>query len=62
MWIDETCRALFDNRQEAFDAATTLEDAGAHLLTVGPDRRTLEEVFIEAVGEEPIDATDLPSG
>ncbi len=62
MWLDETCRALFDDRQKAFDAAEMLEDTGAHLLTVGPDRRTLEEVFIEAVGEEPADATDLPSG
>jgi ABC-2 type transport system ATP-binding protein len=62
MWLDETCRALFDERENAFDAARMLEDAGAHLLTVGPDRRTLEEVFIETVGEEPVDATDLSSG
>ncbi|MFW5867079.1 MAG: ABC transporter ATP-binding protein [Armatimonadota bacterium] len=62
IWLDETCRALFDDRQDAFDAAKMLDDAGAHLLTVGPDRRTLEEVFIETVGEEHTDATDLSSG
>ncbi|MFO8082410.1 MAG: ABC transporter ATP-binding protein [Armatimonadota bacterium] len=62
VWLDETCRARFNDRQQAFDAAKMLEDAGAHLLTVGPDRRTLEEVFIETVGEEHRDATDLPSG
>ncbi len=62
MWLDDTCRALFDDRAQAFEAATMLEDAGARLLTVGPDRRTLEEVFIEAVGEESTDATDLQSG
>ena len=62
IWLDDTCRALFDDREQAFEAAKMLEDAGAYLLTVGPDRRTLEEVFIEAVGEEPTDATDLQSG
>ncbi len=62
IWLDDTCRAVFDERAKAFDAAAMLEDAGAHLLTVGPDRRTLEEVFIEAVGEETNDASDLQSG
>lgn len=62
IWLDDTCRALFDDREQAFEAAKMVEDAGAYLLTVGPDRRTLEEVFIEAVGEEPTDATDLQSG
>lgn len=58
-WLDDVCRILFDNRENAFDAAARLEDDGAHVLTVGPDRRTLEEVFIDAVGEEPNDASDL---
>lgn len=59
MWLDDAVRALFADRQSAFDAAAMIEDRGAHLLTVGPDRRTLEEVFIEAVGEESNDETDL---
>ncbi len=59
MWLDDTCRALFASRADAFEAAGTLENAGAHLLMVGPDRRTLEEIFIEAVGEESPDESDL---
>ena len=59
MWLDDAVRALFADRQSAFDAAAMIEDRGAHRLTVGPDRRTLEEGFIEAVGEESNDETDL---
>jgi len=51
-WLDSTFRAVFEDQQTAFDAAQTLTNRGARLLSVGPDRRTLEEVFIEAVGEE----------
>ncbi len=57
--LDDSCRILFDSREDAFEAATRLEDAGAYLMTVGPDRRTLEEVFIDAVGEEPKDASSV---
>ena len=59
MWLDDAARALSADRQSAVDAAAMSEDRGAHLLTVGPDRRTLEEGFIEAVGEESNDETDL---
>ncbi|MGC9317275.1 MAG: ABC transporter ATP-binding protein [Armatimonadota bacterium] len=59
VWVDEICRALFSDRQAAMDAAAMVEDDGGYLLDLGPDRRTLEEVFIEAVGEESPDATDL---
>jgi len=52
LWLDDTFRALFSDQQTAFEAAKVLTDGGGRLLTVGPDRRTLEEVFIEAVGEE----------
>ncbi|MEA3400258.1 MAG: ABC transporter ATP-binding protein [Armatimonadota bacterium] len=59
VWVDEICRAVFSERQPAMDAAAMVEDDGGYLLDVGPDRRTLEEVFIEAVGEVSPDATDL---
>ncbi len=58
-WLDDTCRALFDTRDAAFEAAAMVEDRGGHLIDVGPFRRTLEEVFIEAVGEEQPDESDL---
>lgn len=58
-WLDEICRGIFAERDTAFKLAAELEDSGAHLLDVGPDRRTLEEAFIEAVGEESADASDL---
>ncbi len=51
--LDDTFRALFSDQQTAFDAAKVVTDNGAQLINVGPDRRTLEEVFIEAVGKEP---------
>ena len=50
--LDDTFRALFSDQQTAFEAAKTVTDNSAQLINVGPDRRTLEEVFIEAVGEE----------
>ena len=50
--LDDTLRLLYDSRQQAFEAAGQVTDGGGRLLNVGPDRRTLEEVFIEAVGEE----------
>jgi len=59
VWLDDTCRALFADRQAAFEAAARADDEGGHLLAVGPDRRTLEEVFIDAVGEVAPDASDL---
>ncbi|MGD9496063.1 MAG: ABC transporter ATP-binding protein [Armatimonadota bacterium] len=57
--IDETVRALFPDRQSAYEAANMIEDEGGFLLAVGPDRRTLEEVFIDAIGEVAVDASDL---
>ncbi len=51
--LDDTFRALFSDQQTAFEAAKVVTDNGAQLINVGPDRRTLEEVFIEAVGKEP---------
>ncbi|MCD6361147.1 MAG: ABC transporter ATP-binding protein [Armatimonadetes bacterium] len=48
----ECTRFLFDGQQAAFEAAGRITSQGGRLLDVGPDRRTLEEVFIEAVGEE----------
>ncbi len=50
--LDDTVRFLFDGQQSAFEAAGVVTSEGGTLLTVGPDRRTLEEVFIEVVGEE----------
>jgi len=50
--LDDVTRYLFDGQQAAFEAAGRFTSQGGHLLEVGPDRRTLEEVFIEAVGEE----------
>jgi len=50
--IDGTFHALFASQQSAFEAARTITSKGGSLLNVGPDRRTLEEVFIEVVGEE----------
>ena len=40
-------------------AAALAEDEGGFVLAVGPHRRTLEEVFIDAVGEVSVDASDL---
>jgi ABC-2 type transport system ATP-binding protein len=51
--LDGSFRAVFPDQQTAFEAAGVVTDRGGRLLSVGPDRRTLEEVFIEAVGEEP---------
>jgi ABC-2 type transport system ATP-binding protein len=46
--------AKFDTQKVATQAATVLSDAGALVTHLGPDRRSLEEVFIEAVkGEQP---------
>ncbi len=59
LWLEETCRLLFADRQAAFDAAAQAEDEGGYVLAAGPDRRTLEEVFIDAVGEVSVDASDL---
>ena len=49
-WLEEVCRLKFTNRQDAFDAAALAEDNGGYVRAVGPDRRTLEEVFIDTVG------------
>ncbi len=50
--LDDSMRFLFDGQQKAFEAAALVTAEGATLVTVGPDRRTLEEVFIQVVGEE----------
>jgi ABC-2 type transport system ATP-binding protein len=50
--LDETTQLLFEGQQKAFEAAALVTAEGGTLVTVGPDRRTLEEVFIEVVGEE----------
>jgi len=57
-WIEEVCRLKFAARQDAFDAAALAEDNAGYVLAVGPDRRTLEEVFIDTVGEVAPDASD----
>ncbi len=44
--------AKFDTQQLATQAATVLADNGALVVQLGPDRRSLEEVFIEAVKGE----------
>ena len=59
VWFEETCRLLYADRQTAFDAAVQAEDEGGYVLATGPDRRTLEEVFIDAVGEVSTDASNL---
>ncbi len=58
-WFEEVCRLIYSKRQDAFDAAALAEDEGGFVLAVGPHRRTLEEVFIDAVGEVSVDASDL---
>ncbi len=50
--LDDSTRLLFEGQQKAFEAAALVTAEGGTLVTVGPDRRTLEEVFIEVVGEE----------
>jgi ABC-2 type transport system ATP-binding protein len=50
--LDDSTRFLFEGQQKAFEAAALVTAEGGALVTVGPDRRTLEEVFIEVVGEE----------
>ena len=50
--LDDATRLLFEGQQKAFEAAALVTAEGGALVTVGPDRRTLEEVFIEVVGEE----------
>ncbi len=59
LWFEEVCRLVFTDRQAAYDAATLAEDEGGYVLAAGPDRRTLEEVFIDAVGEVSADASNL---
>ncbi len=50
--LDDVTRYIFNGQPAAFEAAGRLTSMGGRLLEVGPDRRTLEEVFIQAVGEE----------
>jgi len=59
VWFEEICRLLYVDRQSAFEAAAQAEDEGGFVLATGPDRRTLEEVFIDAVGEVSADASDV---
>jgi ABC-2 type transport system ATP-binding protein len=42
----------FSEQGAALKAATKVNELGGHLIFVGPQRRSLEEVFIEKVGEE----------
>jgi ABC-2 type transport system ATP-binding protein len=42
--------AIFADQATALAAAAQLGSGGARILNVGPDRRTLEEVFVEAIG------------
>lgn len=44
--------AYFGSQAEALAAAQAANSSGGRLLFVGPQRRTLEEVFIDHVGEE----------
>ncbi len=49
---DGDVKAVFDDQSAALDAARQISAVGAKILHVGPERRTLEEVFVEVVGGE----------
>ena len=49
--LDAEFLAKFSSQQVALEAAGILEAGGANIEHLGPDRRSLEEVFIEAVEE-----------
>ncbi len=44
--------AVYEDQGAALNAANQIGAAGAKILHVGPERRTLEEVFVEVVGGE----------
>ena len=49
---DEECVIVFADQQAALVAAGQMADGGAAVIHVGPHRRSLEDVFIDAVGGE----------
>lgn len=48
--LEFNTKAVFTDQAAALNAATQLGAAGTRILHVGPERRTLEEVFVEVVG------------